>query len=147
MLMFRGRKGFTLIEMMIVIAIIALLATIAIPNYINFQKKAKTAEAKTNLGGIRTCEEAYRAEKDTYINCAACPSTAPGATGGAWDAGATSNWTKIGFEPRGDVRYQYIVVSADASDFTARANATVLGLGTYEINATSAEITEVVGIQ
>ncbi len=143
--MFRGRKGFTLIEMMIVIAIIALLATIAIPNYINFQKKAKTAEAKTNLGGIRTCEEAYRAEKDTYVNCIASPTSAPTAAGIAWTGG--TNWTKIGFEPRGNVRYQYTVTAANATTFTATANATALGLGTYTANPTDAEITEVVGIQ
>ncbi|MFH2013096.1 MAG: prepilin-type N-terminal cleavage/methylation domain-containing protein [Pseudomonadota bacterium] len=61
-------KGFTLIELMIVVAIIGILAAIAIPNYLSFQKKAKTAEAKTMLGNIRTMEETYFVRNDTYSN-------------------------------------------------------------------------------
>ncbi len=62
----RKDKGFTLIELMIVVAIIGILAAIAIPNFMNYQCKAKQSEAKSNLGNIRTAEEAYYAEKDSY---------------------------------------------------------------------------------
>ena len=61
-------RGFTLIELMIVVAIIGLLAAIAIPNYMQFQSKAKQAEAKANLGGIYTNEQAYLAEKNAYTS-------------------------------------------------------------------------------
>ncbi|WP_028323672.1 type IV pilin protein [Desulfatirhabdium butyrativorans] len=62
----RKETGFTLIELMIVVAIIGILAAIAIPNFMNYQCKAKQSEAKSNLGNIRTAEEAYYAEKDSY---------------------------------------------------------------------------------
>ncbi len=60
-------KGFTLIELMIVVAILGILAAIAIPNFMRFQAKSKQSEAKTNLGAIGTAAEAWRSETDTYI--------------------------------------------------------------------------------
>ena len=62
-----NKKGFTLIELMIVVAIIGILAAIAIPNFMRFQAKSKQAEAKTNLGAIGTTAESWRTEKDTYV--------------------------------------------------------------------------------
>jgi len=62
----RSKKGFTLIELMIVVAIIGILAAIAIPNFLRFQAKSKQSEAKTNLGGIFTAQTAYFGEKNTY---------------------------------------------------------------------------------
>ncbi|MEK6713510.1 MAG: prepilin-type N-terminal cleavage/methylation domain-containing protein, partial [Nitrospirota bacterium] len=59
-------KGFTLIELMIVVAILGILAAIAIPNFMRFQAKSKQSEAKTNLGAIGTTAEAWRTENDTY---------------------------------------------------------------------------------
>jgi len=50
----RKASGFTLIELMIVVAIIGILAAIAIPNFLKFQCKSKQSEAKTNLSGIFT---------------------------------------------------------------------------------------------
>src|SRR5256885_12636669 len=58
--------GFTLIELMIVVAIIGILAAIAIPNFLKFQCKSKQSEAKTNLSGIFTAEKAFFGEYNTY---------------------------------------------------------------------------------
>jgi type IV pilus assembly protein PilA len=59
-------KGFTLIELMIVVAIIGILAAIAIPNFIKFQARSKQSEAKANLKSMFTAEKAFFQEKDRY---------------------------------------------------------------------------------
>jgi type IV pilus assembly protein PilA len=63
--------GFSLIELMVVVGIIGVLATIAIPQYSKFSSRAKQSEAKVNLGGIYTVEKAYYVEGSTYSPCLA----------------------------------------------------------------------------
>ncbi len=64
-------KGFSLVELMVVVAIISVLAALAIPRFKTFQAKARQAEAKSNLSHIYTLEESYRGENDTYVDLAA----------------------------------------------------------------------------
>ena len=66
----KGQKGFTLIELMIVVAIIGILAAIAIPNFLQYQMKSRQSEAKTNLQAIKTSEVAFQAERGCYIGVA-----------------------------------------------------------------------------
>jgi type IV pilus assembly protein PilA len=108
-----AEKGFTLIELMIVVAIVGILAAIAIPNFIGMQKRAKTTEAKSNLGEIWTLQEAYRAENDVYV----MPSGALAA--GTYDG--TTGWAELGFYPKGTTRYAYSITSASGTAFTAQA--------------------------
>ncbi|BCS94650.1 hypothetical protein DSLASN_02820 [Desulfoluna limicola] len=93
--------GFTLIELMIVVAIIGLLAAIAIPNFLNYQCKARQSEAKFSLGIILTSQESYLAEYDTYA----------------------SSLVSISFTTKSNADYSYKMISASSTAFVAEASA------------------------
>ncbi len=57
--MFRNQKGFTLIELMIVVVIIGILAAIAIPNFIAMQNRAKEGSTKANMHTLQLAAEDY----------------------------------------------------------------------------------------
>jgi len=114
----RNRKGFTLVELMIVVAIIGILAAIAIPNFLQFRLKAKTSEAKSNLGAIRSTEVAYFAEWDFYVSNQ--PATPTGGRAGltnkvAWVT--TTRFSILGFAPEGSVFYDYALVATVAGNY------------------------------
>ena len=69
------KGGFTLIELMIVVAIIGILAAIAIPNFLRFQLRSRVGEGKTNIAAIRTAEESYNAEYGVYVAAPPAPAT------------------------------------------------------------------------
>lgn len=60
------KKGFTLVELMVVIVIIGILAALAIPRFLGATNKTKAAEFKPVLKQIYTLQEAYKQEKDVY---------------------------------------------------------------------------------
>jgi prepilin-type N-terminal cleavage/methylation domain-containing protein len=98
-------KGFTLIELMIVVAIIGLLAAIAIPNYIKFQQRTKQSEAKAALKGIYTMQRSYFALHDKY---------AP-------------DFGKLGFSMEGNMRYglELTAYGVNGKEFNAVATANI----------------------
>jgi type IV pilus assembly protein PilA len=61
----RGKRGFTLIEVLIVIIILGILATLAIPQFTKMVKRAYLAEAWTGLGALKTAQEVYYMEDGT----------------------------------------------------------------------------------
>jgi len=67
----RGQKGFTLIELMIVIAIIGILAAIAIPQFSAYRERGYQASMKSDANSIRIAEEAYYVDKNIYTGTAA----------------------------------------------------------------------------
>lgn len=81
-------KGFTLIELMIVVAIIAFLAVVSVPSFKRFLAKAKRSEAYMNLNSIYTAQKAYWAEHGKY-------SDVLNGEGG------------IGWQPEGEIYYTY----------------------------------------
>ena len=62
----KTQQGFSLVELMVVVAIIGILATVAIPNLRKFQDKARQAEAKTQLSTYYTAQETFRNEHASY---------------------------------------------------------------------------------
>lgn len=69
----RGERGFTLIELMIVVAIIAILAGILIPNFVNARAQAQTSACESNLRAIATAMELYYADHQRYPDAGAIP--------------------------------------------------------------------------
>jgi type IV pilus assembly protein PilA len=132
---FRKQEGFTLIELMIVVAIIGILAAIAIPNFLQYQMKSRQSEAKTNLGAIKTSEVSWQGERGCFLTVALAPAVAPAAgtkmqpqnwneAGSAWltpTPAAATGWcvgaagagvslgtfANLGFQATGNVLYQY----------------------------------------
>jgi type IV pilus assembly protein PilA len=64
-----SNKGFTLVELMVVVAIIGILSAIAIPNFKTYQAKAKTSEAKIQLASIYQAEIAIQSDFDSFATC------------------------------------------------------------------------------
>jgi len=109
----KGDRGFTLIELMIVVAIIGILAAIAIPNFMTYQAKSKQSEAKTNLGGIYTSALSYFGEFNTYAASAAT----------------------IGYAPSGTPRYQYAYNAATVN--TDPGNGCAITAGPFTASTTA----------
>jgi len=99
----RNRKGFTLIELMIVVAIIGILAAIAIPNFLRFQAKSKQSEARELLSSVYTAETAYFAEQNAY-----------------------DSLLVIGFEPASTPKYYTGIMVAAQTTFTATSFTTTV---------------------
>ena len=127
----RKQEGFTLIELMIVVAIIGILAAIAIPNFLQYQMKSRQSEAKTNLQAIKTSMVSFQGEQGCYIGITPEAGQLP-AVGGTkyipyqwgmgtiptpppvqWCIGAApvtiGRFNDIGFRATGNVNYHYAV--------------------------------------
>ena len=105
----RNSKGFTLIELMIVVVIIGILAALAIPRFMRSTTKSKQSEAQQLLKQIYTMQRAYRQEFNSYcLNGATASATAPTA------------FARLGVDIMAASRYSYAMV-AGLNAFTCTA--------------------------
>jgi prepilin-type N-terminal cleavage/methylation domain-containing protein len=110
---FHNRKGFTLIELMIVVVIIGILAALAIPRFMKATSKAKQSECKQLLKQIYTMQHTYRQGNNAY-----------GDNGLGSTAGTFFTFPAIGVEVQSSATYSYAIV-ANATTFTATATANI----------------------
>jgi type IV pilus assembly protein PilE len=100
-------KGFTLVELLIVIAIIGILAGIAVPLYLGERTKAAQTEAKSNLEALRLLEEQFFADNGTYT--------------GAFANTAAIKTALTGFKPGDELSLKFTYSILTSVDITGAA--------------------------
>ncbi len=104
--------GFTLVEVMIVVALIGVLASVAIPGFISYQARARRSEAYANLNAVAQAQTAFYAVKGLYHGTGVSwpdplPYGGPGTMRMSWDAPSEAAFSQLGWAPEGQVYYTY----------------------------------------
>ncbi|MCP5113522.1 MAG: prepilin-type N-terminal cleavage/methylation domain-containing protein [bacterium] len=126
------QEGFTLVELMIVVALIGVLAAIAIPSFLSYQSRARRAESFSNLSAIAVAQKSRVANHGSYFDSGnAYPD--PAAYGGLgtqkmnWDGASITAYGALGWAPEGDVHYSYQVNTTNSCSCTLCFTATAYG--------------------
>jgi prepilin-type N-terminal cleavage/methylation domain-containing protein len=116
----RSKAGFTLIELMIVVAILGILATVGIVAYRAYVVRARNAEATSVLADVRLKQEAYRATFHRYANIPVwVPDSSPGESSRVFASPTMTydlttdvgKWQQLGAVPGGQVYFSYYVIA------------------------------------
>jgi prepilin-type N-terminal cleavage/methylation domain-containing protein len=107
------RRGMSMIEVVIVVVISGIVASVGFANYTNFTEKNRGKNAETNLSVIFNAEKRYKLSNNEYFNCAGCPVT------------DINKALDIFID---DPYFTYTII-ADANDFSAVAARTAQGNG------------------
>jgi type IV pilus assembly protein PilA len=117
----KSERAFTLIELLTVVVIVGVLATLGLVSYRKFITSSKTSEAIYMVGSIRAAEESYRAETMQYLNVSQgfskyYPAEKPGAFKTAWGDSTfghsdNAQWMQLGARPDSPVYYGYKVAA------------------------------------
>ncbi len=133
----RRQGGLTLIELMIVVAIIGLLSSVALPAFQGYLVRSKRSEAYANLSAISRLQNTYFNEFGSYLDVAAQPTSSglPGVQKRAWDAVAETAYGTLGWQPEGAVFYDYATnASCGCTDcFTSAAYGDLDGDGSMSV--------------
>lgn len=123
----KRQDGFTLVELMVVVAIIGLLSAVAIPNFKKYQAKAKVSEAKLQLSALYMAETSFFSDFNTYAQCL----------------------KYMGYDPSPEVSTRYYAIgwsaatAVPAAAYTAASNA---GLNTVATTGCSSTATTAEGL-
>lgn len=105
------RLGFTLIEMMIAVAIIGILATVAVPLYLDMQMRTKRSEAPLNLKGIGVAQLTIYNRDSAFVACDQWPATPPTRVATPFDEGdiPPGGWEELAWMADNHVYCRYAV--------------------------------------
>jgi prepilin-type N-terminal cleavage/methylation domain-containing protein len=116
------RRGFTLLELLVVLAIVSVLSTTAIAMFRTNKMRSMRAEAMTNLGAIAKLEKSYYGENGVFPAALPVPLLPPGEKQN-WDAAAVAEFGTIGFATEGAVYFVYDVNSPASGGCACAGNA------------------------
>lgn len=133
-----NQSGFTLVELMIVVAIIGVLASIAIPSFLTYQARSRRAESYSNLAAMASAQKSLQATSGQYHDSgtswpdpASSPQGALGIHTMQWDPLSEAAFADLGWAPEGSVFYSYMshVCCPNGLCFTGSAFGDVDGNG------------------
>ncbi len=140
--LYRRDRGFTLIEMMIVVVVVAVLAAIALPSFQGQIRKSRRAEAVSALSQIQQAQERFRANCPCYAHSitnatsTTCPATCPG----------TGTDPGLGIAAVTGARYTYALTAPIAAGYTVTATPVAGSSQASDTGCTTISVTVASGV-